>query len=68
MKKNVKTFIKEMIPYIIIGFSAALNIHFIKGDKQEYHVQMPNVNIKGFNYAPSGTKGQIQDDNYMQEF
>lgn len=66
MKKAIK-FILAMIPYALFGFSIALNIHLLQ-NKQTQPVEMPKVDIRGFNYIPNGSKGQIQGEKTIQEF
>lgn len=76
MKKNVKTFIKELIPYILTGAlasSIAFNVKLIKEKNIKNITSMPySHKIEGSedgiirDARPKLNKGQIQDD--IQEF
>ncbi|AUN14700.1 hypothetical protein [Paraclostridium sordellii] len=78
MKKNVKTFIKELIPYILtraLASSMAFNVKLIKEKNTKDITTMPySHKVEGSedgiirDARPKVSKGQIQDDNYMQEF
>ena len=78
MKKNIKTFIKELMPYILTGAlasSMAFNVKLIKEKNTKDITSMPySHKIEGSedgiirDARPKLNKGQIQGDNYMQEF
>lgn len=76
MKKKIKTFIKEMLPYILTGAlasSVAFNVKLIKEKNTKDITSMPySHKIEGSkdgiirDTRPKLNKGQIQDE--IQEF